>query len=136
MICFNKPFNRNRIRLGVSGNVVCAVRALLHYLHLRGGNAGPLFRHKNGSPLTRTTLTAWLRNAVSRAGIEGNFSGHSFRIIGAATSAATAGIPEHLIKTLGRWFSNAYQLYIQTPSNILETVPERIVNVCNNRLSE
>ena len=130
------PFRQGHtIRLGVSGNVVCAVRALLHYLHLRGGNAGPLFRHKNGSPLTRTTLTAWLRNAVSRAGIEGNFSGHSFRI-GAATSAATAGIPDHLIKTLGRWFSNAYQLYIQTPSNILETVPERIVNMCNNRLSE
>ena len=126
------PFRQGHtIRLGVSGNVVCAVRALLRYLQLRGSEAGPLFHHKNGSPLTRVTLTAWLRTAVSRAGIEGNFSGHSF-CIGAATSAAAAGIPNHLIKTLGRWFSNAYQLYIQTPNHMLEAVPERIV--CNNRV--
>ena len=114
---------------GVSGNSICAVRALLHYLHARG--SGPLFRHQNGLPLTRTTLTLWLKNAVSRAGVEGNFSGHSFRI-GAATSAATAGIPDHLIKTLGRWFSNAYQLYIKTPSHVLESVAERIV--CNQEI--
>ena len=42
-------------------------------------------------------------------------------------------IPDHLIKTLGRWFSNAYQLYIQTPHHIIETVPARIV--CNNNHS-
>ncbi len=103
------PFRQGHtIRLGVSGNVVCTVRALLQYLQLRGSEADPLFCHTNGSPITRVTLTAWLRTAVSRAGIEGNFSGHSFRI-GAATSAAAAGIPDHLIKTLGRWFSNAEQ---------------------------
>ena len=39
-------------------------------------------------------------------------------------------IPDHLIKTLGRWFSNAYQLYLQTPHYIIETIPARIV--CNN----
>jgi hypothetical protein len=128
------PFRQGHtIRLGLSGHVVCAVRALLQYLQLRGGEAGPLFRHANGSPLTSATLTVWLRNAVSRAGIEGNFSGHSFRI-GAATSAAAAGIPDHLIKTLGRWFSNAYQLYIQTPNHMLEAIPERIV--CTNSLPQ
>ena len=85
------PFRQGRtIRLGVSGTEICAVRALLHYLHRRGGDAGPLFRHCNGQPLTRPTLTAWLKNAAARAGLEGNFSGHSFRI-GAATSAAAAG---------------------------------------------
>lgn len=124
------PFRQGHtICLGISGNEVCAVRALMCYLHRRGGDAGPLFRHTTGVPLTRSTLTAWLRSAVARAGLEGNFSGHSFRI-GAATSAAAAGIPDHLIKTLGRWFSNAYQLYIQTPRQILESVPARIV--CNN----
>lgn len=123
------PFRQGHtIRLGLSGNRICPVRSLLRYLHVRGGDPGPLFRHTNGLPLTRATLTTWLRTAVSRAGIEGNFSGHSFRI-GAATSAAAAGIPDHLIKTLGRWLSSAYQLYIQTPHHILDTVPERIV--CN-----
>ena len=127
------PFRQGyTIRLGITGKDICAVRALLHYLRLRGGDAvyaGPLCRHSTGSPLTRATLPTWLRNAVAHAGLPGNFSGHSF-YIGAATSAATAGIPDHLIKTLGRWFSNAYQLYIQTPNHIIGTVPARIV--CNN----
>ena len=43
---------------------------------------------------------------------------HSFRI-GAATVAARNGIPDHLIQALGRWTSNAYQLYIRTPSEAL-----------------
>ena len=114
------------IRLGIAGKDICAVWALLH--RLRRGGAGPLFCHSTGSPLMRATLTTWLRNAVARAGLQGNFSGHSFPIR-AATSAAAAGIPDHLIKTLGRWFSNAYQLYIQTPNHIIETAPARIV--CN-----
>ena len=125
------PFRKGHtLRLGVSGTDICAVRALVHYLHRRGGSAGPLFRHASGLPLTRATLTMWLKQAAARAGLDGNFSGHSFRI-GAATSAAAAGIPDHLIKTLGRWFSNAYQLYIQTPCNIVETIPARIAgNKC------
>ena len=61
------------IRMGLSGNEVCAVRALLLYLHRRGGDAGPRFRHTTGLPLTRATLTAWLKSAVARAGLEGNF---------------------------------------------------------------
>ena len=59
------------LRLGDSGN--CAVRALMRYLHAWGSDPGPLFRHQNGLPLTRLTLAHWLRNAVSWAGVEGNF---------------------------------------------------------------
>ena len=52
------PFRRGHtIRLWVSRNVVCAVRALLRYLHVRGGDAGALFRHTNGKPLTKASLT-------------------------------------------------------------------------------
>ena len=35
------------------------------------------------------------------------FSSHSFRI-GAATAPAQCGIPDHLIKTMGGWTSDAY----------------------------
>ena len=52
--------------------------------------------------LSRGILTDWLRQIFSTAGIEGNFSSHSFRI-GAATVAARNGIPDHLIQALGRW---------------------------------
>ena len=34
---------------------------------------------------------------------------------GGATTAAARGVPDHLIKTLGRWSSDAYQIYIRTP---------------------
>lgn len=117
------PFRKGvTLRLETSGSSICAVRAVLQYLHARGNAAGPLFIQRDGKPLTRTILSRWLQSTANRAGLKGTFSGHSFRI-GAATTAALAGIPDHLIKTLGRWESNAYQLYIRTPAHILDNVP-------------
>lgn len=109
------------LRLARSGSSICAVRTVLHYLHFRGNKPGPLFIHKDGKALTRTDLSKWLQAIAIRAGCTGNFSSHSFRI-GAATTAAQKGIPDHLIKTLGRWESNAYQLYIQTTAATLDNV--------------
>ena len=48
------------------------------------------------------------------AGVPGCYTSHTFRS-GAATSAASCGLPDHLIKTLGRLSSDAYQIYINTP---------------------
>ncbi len=101
-------------------------RALTKYLHHRGGSPGPLFRLENGKPLSRDIFCTWLKDAMTRIGESGHYSGHSFRI-GAATTAASVGIPDHLIKTLGRWISDAYQLYIQTPPAVLESVASRLV---------
>ena len=42
--------------------------------------------------------------------------------IGTATTAAAAGLPPALIKTLGRWKSNAYETYIQYPPSSLYAV--------------
>jgi len=40
------------------------------------------------------------------------YAGHSFHI-GAATTAASAGIEDSTIQTLGRWHSSSYLLYIR-----------------------
>ena len=120
-------FRRGHVlRIGASGSPICAVRALTKYLHHRGGSPGPLFRLENGKPLSRDIFCTWLKDAMTRIGESGHYSGHSFRI-GAATTAASVGIPDHLIKTLGRWISDAYQLYIQTPPAVLESVASRLV---------
>ena len=113
------PFRQGcHIHIGLGRAPLCAVHALLAYLSVRGNAPGPLFLLANGQPLSRAILTDWLRQIFSTAGIEGNFSSHSF-CIGAATVAARNGIPDHLIQALGRWTSNAYQLYIRTPSEAL-----------------
>ena len=90
------------IVLGPSGGRICPLHALSRYLAIRGPSPGPLFLCSNGSPLTPGLVNSWLRAILHSAGVPGNYSSHSFRI-GAATSAALAGVPDHLIKTLGRW---------------------------------
>lgn len=90
--------------IGVAGNSLCPMSAMRTYLTLRGSSAGPLFVWVDRSPLTAAHVNCYLREILSRAGVSGQFSSHSFRI-GAATSAAAAGIPDHLIQTLEYWTS-------------------------------
>ena len=113
------PFRKGCfVHIGRGTLPLCAVHAVLAYLSLQGDSPGPLFLLQSGQPLSRTILTDWLRQIMSASGIPGNFSSHSFRI-GAASVAARNGVPDHLIQALGRWTSNAYQLYIRTPSEYL-----------------
>ena len=74
--------------------------------------------------MTRERLVSCIRRALSDAGI--GYSGHSFRI-GAATTAALAGIEDSTIKMLGRWESSAYQRYLRTPRETLAAVSARLV---------
>ena len=120
------PFRKGCfVHIGRGTLPLCAVHAVLAYLSLRGDSPGPLFLLQNGQPLSRTILTDWLRQIMSASGIPGNFSSHSFRI-GAASVAARNGIPDHLIQALGRWTSNAYHLYIRTPSEYLAGLSHRL----------
>lgn len=113
------PFRKgHHIHIGRGSSELCAISAMSTYLHHRGSQSGPLFAYVSGQPLSRINVTTWLRNIFKAAKIPGNFSSHSFRI-GAATVAARNGVPDHQIKAIGRWNSQAYLLYTRTsPSSL------------------
>ena len=112
--------------MGRGEGSVCPIRALGDFLALRGASEGPLFTLSDGRPLTRRQLSSTVQSILHSAGYTGSYSGHSFRI-GAATTAATRGVPDHLIKTLGRWSSDAYQIYIRTPVSSIIHVSRQLV---------
>ena len=122
------PFRKGCfITLAPSGRSVCAVRAMLRYLdHQPPRSATPLYFFSTGQFLTRDKVTSILRLLLQRLGFPTEcYVSHSFRI-GAATTAAEAGLPPWLIQTLGRWSSNCYTQYIRTPASILQTVPAKL----------
>ena len=90
------------IHLEKTGNALCPVVALASYLAVRGPSAGPFFKFKDGSFLTRAGFVSVVSKVLSAAGIDfSKCSVHSFRI-GAATTAAMRGLDDSLIQTLGR----------------------------------
>ena len=114
------PFRRGTvIYMGRTDNVLCPVAAVLSYLARRGDHPGPLFLFEDGSPLSRSRLVSELRKALSSIGLNCDvYAGHSFRI-GAATTAASRGLEDSTIKSLGRWRSDAYQSYIRLDSSVM-----------------
>ena len=116
--------------VGATGKDLCPVRAMVHYLSLRGTTPGFLFRYvyMNGKLLTKDKLVSKMRAVLMNAGIDSSkYAGHSF-IIGAATTAASQGIPDSTIKMLGRWTSNAYTAYIRTSREQLAMYSSRLVD--------
>lgn len=83
----------------------------------------PLFRnHKVGPkvPVTYSQVLTLMKNLASAIGEDPSHYGtHSGRI-GGGTALLAAGCPELIIKTLGKWSSEAYRLY--TRANIDDTI--------------
>lgn len=105
-----------------TGQLVCPWRTLSAFLSVRRkmGNAvrGPLFLTPAGTVMSRNWFLEKLQALLNRLGYTNKFTGHSFRS-GAATTAAKANIPDHLIKTLGRWSSDCYCRYVKTPQTLI-----------------
>jgi hypothetical protein len=123
------PFRHGvNIFLGRTNATLCPVAAILAYYAIRPAVPGPFFIYKDGSLLTRDRLVTAVRQALAQAGVDtSHYSGHSFRI-GAATTAALAGLSDATIKMLGRWESAAYQQYIRTPRESLAAMSRQLAN--------
>lgn len=104
--------------VGRSSDVLCPVAATLSHMAVRGGGRGPFFMFRDGCPLTKARFVKQFRSALTRAGVPyQDYSGHSFQL-GAATTAAQAGLEDSTIQALGRWSSHAFLSYIQIPKKL------------------
>ncbi len=107
------------IILGRTGRSLCPVTAVLQYLAIRGSRPGIFFCQPDAKAVTKAWFTEQLRSVLSAMGLPRQlYAGHSFRI-GAATTAAMAGVEDATIQTLGRWQSAAYLQYVRMPSDQL-----------------
>ena len=102
---------------------LCPVSSMFQFVQMRISQGAyvsdPLFVDFNGTVLTRHQFISYLHHLLCHLGVDTNkYSGHSF-CIGAATAAASAGIEDHVIQSLGRWVSNCYTRYIRADPSIL-----------------
>lgn len=120
------PFRKDcTIALFPTGAQLCSVSAMLNFIGLRAPfmlvPSEPLFMTSERAPLTRGMFVDSIRQLLCRLGLNpAHYEGHCLRI-GAATSAADSNIPDHLIKTLGRWSSDCYERYIRTSQSQLKS---------------
>lgn len=104
----------SHIAISSREEAICPCKAMLDYLRLsKDRPTAPLYRFRNGSPLTRASFVRLLKHLTKRAGYNpSNFNSHSLRI-GSATLAAEEGHSGSFIKRLGRWRSDTYQRYVR-----------------------
>ena len=114
---FGKPLVAS---IGANQSSTCPMRAITKFLKVRKPyGPGPLFVLHSERFLTRNDVSRMTKRFLHLGGYNvTSFSSHSY-CIGAATSAAMSGLPDHLIQALGRWRSDVYRDYIRTPSKRL-----------------
>ena len=111
------------ITIQATSTSTCPVRAINCFAELSTLRSGSVYYGGHFTTPSRDHLTDVLQRLLQQAGYQQClYSSHSFRI-GTATTAAAAGLPAWLIKSLGRWSSDAYQTYIQCPPETLCLIP-------------
>ena len=125
------PFRRGCIvKIFKTDSSTCPHHAIDRF-HKMCGDVTPaasLYQAGRFQPLSHAAVTNTLRQLLKQAGIDyPHYSSHSFRI-GAATTAAAAGLPSWLIKTLGRWASNAYLTYIHQQPALTSQIYELLLH--------
>jgi len=101
--------------LGAGGKYIDAVAELNNLLKVdpAGRADTPLFRNPNGSPFTYDNINRLVKLLMRTIGEDEHaFSTHSLRI-GGATALFAAGATPTVIRTMGRWSSDCYRLYVR-----------------------
>jgi hypothetical protein len=124
-----RPCKKLRYRAGKTvpvvlydGTVLSPVQDLLHLFrvdgvpsHLEG--VTPLFRRQRNEAFTTTFVRTVVRYLVSAVGLEPSlYGGHSLRI-GGATAALAAGLSASVIRVMGRWDSDVFELYARASAD-------------------
>ncbi|CAG2203787.1 unnamed protein product [Mytilus edulis] len=119
------PFRQGvTIKLFETGTEICPYRICCLYMNSRfqrnPSPETPLFVDLTGAAVTRAKFLSLFKHALDSLGIDSTYySGHSFRI-GAATTAGSVQVEDHLIKVMGRWSSDAYCRYIKISESDLK----------------
>ena len=104
-----------RVLIAGGGSYFDAAAELERWMECRRGMGlpanGPLFCHSDGRAITVAEVRAEVRRVMMAAGQPPEkFGAHSLRI-GGATAALAAGVPPQLIRLMGRWSSDVYEIY-------------------------
>ena len=116
------PFHHScNVVLAPTGGPVCPVRAIKRYLAVLWIDVGLLFFcFQSGAFLLRDRLSFQLRSLLDNVGMDSSSYTCSF-LIGAASSAAAAELPEHLIQRMGRWTSECFKTYVRSNIQVLRS---------------
>ena len=126
-----------RIMIGSSPDMdICPVSAMETYLTAPASPHAPLFTYASAQPLDRPSLTEEVRTLLAMCNVPNwrDYASHSFRI-GAATTAAVAGVPEYLIRRMGRWQSDAALRYIRDSDKLVLSVSASLASVRDSTLN-
>ena len=117
--------------IGHTEDDLCPVVAVLNYIAQSDDQPGLFVRFSDHTPLTKAHFVTKVQEALTSAGVDcSSYSRHSFRI-GAATTAARAGVADSVIQTLGRWTSAAFLGYIRTPQEELARITRVLARTDN-----
>jgi hypothetical protein len=129
---YKLPYNKsdrlhegNSCYLERSGGPLCPIAARQDYLALRDAQFPgkvALFLDSSGCVPKR----AWFIRRL-RQYFDASISGHSLRA-GGATQLALNGVPDHLIQRIGRWTSDAFQIYIRAHPILFQMTLRQVAN--------
>jgi len=121
------------ITLARTDKVNCPFKAIMNYRsfftdrHIL--DTAPGFMDLEGNAYTYKQALADVRYYLPFINEDGkNFGTHSFRI-GLATEAAIVEIPDSAVRLLGRWDSDCFRIYMQTPQHKIAEFAARLSGV-------